>query len=450
MDTAREPNLENFARDATGFAVLTPEDPAYDGSTEIWNGSVTARPRVLVRATRAEHVQEALRIAAQSNMPVSVKSGGHDWAGRALAAGGLTVDLSAMREVRIDVDRRLARLGGGARLADVVDAAGAHGLAAATGTYSDVGYTGWAIGGGYGPLGGIVGLGADTIVEAQLVTADGSIVTASQQQDADLLWAIRGGGGNFGVVTELTVRLHPLPEVAVGAVMFGADQMQAALARLDSVLDAAPGELSVQPAIMAGDDGSPSLTLSLTWAGTFGGEADHWFGRLAGLGTPATRFDVTTPSEALHALDGQFPNGLHYVIRTADVAAISPAVAAALTTAAHSSSTGAISLHRLHGAATRVAAHDTPFALRDKHYMVEIIGIAESAEGLQAQRSWADSVLDDLQPHILPAGYVNLLAPEETARAAAAYDGNLERLLAVKRRLDPNGLFQATPFPLHR
>ncbi|MGB6275153.1 MAG: FAD-dependent oxidoreductase, partial [Rhodococcus sp. (in: high G+C Gram-positive bacteria)] len=187
MDTAREPNLEKFARDATGFAVLTPEDPAYDGSTEIWNGFVTARPRVLVRATRAEHVQEALRIAAKSNMPVSVKSGGHDWAGRALTAGGLTVDLSAMREVRIDVDRRLARLGGGARLADVVDAAGAHGLAAATGTYSDVGYTGWAIGGGYGPLSGIVGLGADNIVEAQLVTADGSIVTASQQQDADLL-----------------------------------------------------------------------------------------------------------------------------------------------------------------------------------------------------------------------------------------------------------------------
>ena len=200
----------------------------------IWNAAVKHRPAVVVRARAARGVQEAIRVARECALPLSVLGGGHDWAGRALCDGGLLIDMSRMRGVKVDASARVATVGGGATAADVMAAAAPYGLVAAAGNCGGVGMTGLTLGGGYGPLNGRFGLALDNMLCAEVVLADGRIVIADATHEPELFWALRGGGGNFGVVTAMQHRLHPVPSIRTGMLLFPFSEAKAAFEHAQS------------------------------------------------------------------------------------------------------------------------------------------------------------------------------------------------------------------------
>jgi FAD/FMN-containing dehydrogenase len=200
--------------------VLVPGVTAYETARRIWNGAVETRPALIVRPATPAEVQAAVLTANNHHLPVSVRGGGHDWAGRALRNGGLVIDLSGMRRVTVDADALTASVGGGATAREVIAATEPHGLVAATGACGPVGMAGLTLVGGYGPLNGRFGLALDNLLAAELVLADGRLLTTDATHEPELFWALRGGGGNFGVVTSIRIRLHPLDRLLAGLIMF--------------------------------------------------------------------------------------------------------------------------------------------------------------------------------------------------------------------------------------
>ncbi|MBC2866359.1 FAD-binding oxidoreductase [Streptomyces mexicanus] len=425
--------------------------PRYDAGRTLWNGAVSSRPGAIVRCADAAEVGTAVLAARESGVPVTVRGGGHDWAGRALSDGGLTIDLSGLRQVTVDPEARVAEVAGGATAADLAAAAQPFGLTAATGTAGSVGMAGLTLGGGYGPLSGRFGLALDNLLSAEVVLADGSVVTADAEREQELFWALRGGGGNLGVVTSMRVRLHAVPTLLSGMVLFGWEQAASVLAGLADVLAGSPDELTVQSGVLPGPDGRPVVFLSPTWSGDDAAAGERALARLDSLGTPlVSQVAPTTMPEMLAAIDAQFPFGRHVEIRTRSVPSLTSGVrdvlslAGATLTSPHS----AISLHSLHGAAARVPVTDTAFGNRDPHLMIEIIAQWEPGDTRAAEhRTWAGELADVLEPEALPGGYPNLLGPEAAAQIAHAYGPNTERLLTAKHRYDPYHVFNATPLP---
>lgn len=438
--------LASRLRDGIGEHVLRPGDDLFTTAVALWSAHPAHRPEIVARVASTADVRYVLE-TVPDDVPIAVRGGGHDWVGRARAEGGITLDLSQLRGVRIDGTARTADIQGGARLEDLIDAAAEHGLVAAVGTVNEVGFTGLALGGGYGPYLGTLGLAADTIISAEVVVADGSIVTASDTENAELLWALRGGGGNFGVVTSLQISLEEVPTVLAGTVVFSPADLCEVLASLDRLLPTVPDQLAVSPAVGSGPDGHAALLVTLHWSGEPDDGAE-WVRAIERLGTPlASTVGPSTPQQALHALDGVFPSGRHYTLRTASVASLTPEVIQILAEGERhrTSSLSAINLHHFHGAATRVSADHSAWALREPHLMVEIIAATPGAEGHDEQIAWADRILDALRPLALPAAYPNLLPPGDTARAAATYGSSISRLDAVKQDVDPAGRFTGIP-----
>ena len=428
--------------------------PGYESARALWNGAVTARPRVIVHCLGPADVQAGIRAAREAGVPLSVRGGGHGWAGSALADGGLALDLSGMRQVEVDPRSRTARVAGGATAADVVGAARAYGLVAVTGTVGTVGMAGLALGGGYGPLSGRFGLAVDSVLSVDVVLADGSLVTADTEHEPELFWAVRGGGGNFGAVTGMRLRLHEIPALLSGMVMYPATQADSVLAGLAGHVPAGgPDELTVQSGFVAGPDGTPVVFVAPTWCGE--AEAgERAMAPLTRLGDPLlARVGPTTLAESLAATDAMFPTGRHVEITTRTLAGLTPEIRAALAAGggALPSPLSALSLHSLHGAATRAPAADTAFGERATHLMAEIIAIWEPDDPASARhRSWSRDVSRSLAPHALPGGYPNLLPPDATDQAAHAYGTNGTRLLSAKRRYDPDAVFHAIPLPESR
>jgi hypothetical protein len=378
-----------------------------------------------------------------------ILAGGRDWAGRALRDGGLTLDLSGMRDVGVDPRRRLAVVGGGATADDVLAAAEPFGLVAATGTIGSVGIVGLTLGGGYGPPAGRAGLAADNLVGAEVVLADGSVVDVDAEHEPDLFWALRGGGGNFGVVVSARIRLHAVPSVVTGLVLYPWKQAEQVFDGLREVLAAAPDELNVQSAVGAGPDGEPAVMVMPTWSGAVGAD-DGPLQALTRLGTPlAVRLDTGPLAPVIAAREVLFPPGRHVIMGTRSVRELTPQVVAVLTRygAALPSPLSALAVHHFHGAAARVPTSGTAFAAREPHLMVELIAIRTDAAGGEAHRRWVGSASEALAPHALPGGYPNLLGPDDTTQIAHAYGPNTTRLLKIKTTVDPDAVFSAIPLP---
>ena len=242
-------------------AVIT-AGAAYEQACRIWNGAVTSRPALVVRARTQDDVQAAVRAARRHGLPLSVRAGGHDWAGRSLRDGGLVIDLTGMSQVTVNPEERTATVGGGATAADVIAAAAPHGLAAVTGTVSTVGMTALTLGGRYGLLSGRFGLAADNLLGAGLVLADGQAVSVDDDHEPELFWAIRGGGGNFGVVTSMRIRLHAADRVLAGIIAYPLGQAASVLEQLDEIIAAAPDELTVQAVFLTGPTAHLACSLS--------------------------------------------------------------------------------------------------------------------------------------------------------------------------------------------
>jgi FAD/FMN-containing dehydrogenase len=430
------PVTENLSR--------TPED------LKLWNAAVSTRPVAVRRCEDTAQAVAAVRAARSAGLPLSVLGGGHDWAGRAVRERGLVVDLGGTRQVTVDGD--VASVGGGATALDLLTAAGAAGWSAATGTVGAVGMAGLTLGGGYGPLSGIAGLAADNLLEAEVVFADGTVGTAREAGDSDLLWALRGGGGNFGVVTSMRIRLHRHPLVYTGMLAFPLAHALDVLPGLAELIASAPDELTVQVVVISSPAGGPVLAARPTWSGPED-EGAQWFKRIEALGKPVMSVAGSVEFAApLRQGDEMFArDGRHYATRTCNLAALTPEAIAAIVTVGtdRTSPFSAISLHHFHGAATRVPLESSAFGIRREHFMAEIIASwrpsAETHETAHTQ--WADTAAERLAPHALPGGYPNLLAPGHTEQAAHAYGPNAARLLALKDVYDPDHVFSATPLP---
>ena len=422
--------------------------PLFDESRRIWNGAVDHRPKLIVCAVTPADVQAAVRAARAHQLPLSVRGGGHDWAGRSMRDGGLVIDLTGMREVEVDADARIAVVAGGATAGDVIEATVPFQLVAATGTVGSVGMAGLTLAGGYGPLNGRFGLALDNLVGADVVLADGRLVTVDTTHDPELYWAIRGGGGNFGVVTSMRIRLHPLERLLAGFILFPWSQMTEVMSGLSGVLAAAPDELTVQSGVIAGPDGSPALFLSPAWSADLAA-GEKAIQELQGLGSPMVSQVAPMSYDALLGLfDAYIVPGNHHAIKTRTVASLTPDVIAALADAGSalpSPQTG-IAVHHFHGAATRVPLESTAFGLRQDHFVFEIVAAWEPGDG-SIHRAWTELVSAALAPSALPGGYPNLLGPDEHEQIAKAYGHNTERLRRAKKLFDPDGVFTATPLP---
>jgi FAD/FMN-containing dehydrogenase len=427
--------------------------PGYADGVALWNGAVKHRPAILLTCTSTEDVVLGVRTAREFGLPLSVRGRGHDYAGRALADGGLTLDLRPMRGVRVDPGARVAEVGGGASANDLLTAAGEHGLVAATGTIGTVGVAGLTLGGGYGPLAGRAGLAADNLLAAELVTADGTIVRADGHHEPDLLWALRGGGGNFGVVTSMTVRLHVVPAVVTGLVLYPWAQAGQVLGQVREAQQEAPAELTIQVGAIAAPDGSPAVLVLPTWSGEVatGQDPAGPVMPLTRLGTPLlAQLDAASYAATIAGRDAMFPDGRHVTLRTRSVPGLGEDVIEIVERFGGRLPTplSGITLHHFHGAATTIAPTDTAFALRRPHLMAEIIGIRPPEESGEHVHSWADAASVALAEHAFPGGYANLLGPEATDQIPHVHGENLPRLQRIKAAVDPDGAFSATPLPM--
>lgn len=432
--------------------VHRPGSAGFADAIRLWNGAVTARPAVVAQPISVTEVQGLVRYARDNDMPISVRGGGHDWAGRALVDDGLVIDMSLMRRVNVDAASRAATFGGGATAADVVSASAPDGLVPATGNFGEVGMVGLTLGGGYGPLNGIAGLALDNVLGAQLVLHDGTVIMVDADRDPELFWALRGGGANFGVVTSLRVRLHPMTSVVAGVILFPWHQAREVFRRYDELVPTMPDELTVQIGVLPGPNGESVVFLSPMWSGSTA-TATEWMDRLRGLGTPLLSEVAPMPySATLRLLDPYIVWGRHHEMRTRNLRTFSSGAIDALIHAGDSltSPYSGIAIHHFHGAATRVPVGETAFGIRTPHFLVEVLAAWDPADDGSPHRNWADTVYGELREHAIEGGYPNLIGPGQASQANAAYGPNADRLLAAKRRYDPKNTFSATSLPVNR
>jgi hypothetical protein len=430
-------------------------DEAYAVTRQIWNGAMQQQPALFAVCETPGDVQAAVRSAREHDLPLSVRGGGHDWAGRALRHNGVVIDLSQMRRVDVDSKASVATIQGGAKAEDLISAAAPHGLVAATGNCGTVGMAGLTLGGGYGPLTPRCGLALDNLLGAEVVLANGQLVNCDTHKNPDLFWALRGGGGNFGVVTSLRVRLHPVRGMLAGMILFPWSEADSIFSGYTRVVAEAPNELGGLSGVVTGPDGNPMMFLAPMWSGERN-QGEAVIAELRRLGTPA--FEQLGPmayGDLINMFAAHSVSGRHYAIQTRSLRELTAEVVLSLIAAGETKTSpySAIILHHFRGAATRVPVKETSFGLRTEHFMVEIIAAWEPSaddDGL-IHRQWARTVSENLAHHALSGGYPNMLGPEEHEQNARAYGVNTVRLQQLKRLFDSDGVFtSATTLPIQK
>ena len=436
-----------------GNRFLEPSTPAYEAACEIWNAAARRKPLAIAKCRSGDDVAAAVKSATTAGLAVSVRGGGHNIAGTALADGALTIDLTEMRDITIDAKNHLAHVGGGATWAELDAAAQEHGLATPGGVVSTTGVAGLTLGGGFGWLARLHGLAADNLISAKLVLADGRKVTASETQHADLFWAIRGGGGNFGVATQLTFRLHALaPQVLFGPTFFALEDAETVLnayARHAPNLPRAgcvwANLMTAPPAPVLPKDrhGTKVLTLMQFFAGPEDIGRDHLQNLYGGV-TPLGDGVMMRPFvEAQQFLDPTYPFGARNYWRAHNHAALSPALISCLVDLAADLPTPESELLICHlgGAISDKATGDTAYPHRAVPFM-STPGVRWHDAGDDARMvDWLKAASARIAEHADPGAYVNFVA-ERAGREDEAYGQNMARLAKIKQTYDPGNLFR--------
>ncbi|WP_394845099.1 FAD-binding oxidoreductase [Pendulispora brunnea] len=434
----------------SGCVVHVPGSEGFARATQLWNGTIERKPALVAACSNSHAVRAALLAARTAGLPVSVRNGGRDWVGRALRDGGLVLDLTPMRECSVNVQGLEATVAAGVTVADLNAAVGRHGLAAVIGNEGTVSMTGLLSGGGYGPLTTRFGLAADNLLSAELVLADGSITSCDATHNRDLFWAVQGGGGNFGVITSMRLRLHRVEQVLSGMIMFPWGEASAVLERFSTLMQAAPDELAAGAILSLGPGGAPVVLVSPLWSGDL--ERGRQIVReIESFGTPmVSKVGPMPASDLLSLTDGKLVSGRGYELATRWLTDLSPNIVSTLIAAYddRTSPYSAIILHHFHGAGTRVAPEDTAFGMRQPHFTALIYGIWEPAhlDGANHRR-WAQDLSSKLSNWALPGGYANLLHHDARDQIGSAFGPNGQRLLELKARFDPDNVFSAIPLP---
>ncbi len=439
-----------------GHELVRPGDEPYDRLRAVWNGMIDRRPAAIAPCATPEDVVSALRFARENDLLVAVRGGGHGVAGHAVCEGGLVIDLSPMKRVEVDAERRTVRAGGGCTLGEVDAETQRHGLATALGVVTETGIAGLTLSGGMGWLRRKHGLSCDNLVSAQVVCADGSVVTASESEHEDLFWAIRGGGGNFGVVTSFEYRLHPVgPEVFVCFVLYPASRAQEVLEACDRYLGEAGDEVSPLgvlgrtppvPEVPAHRHGEPYVALLAVHPGD-AATGEGALAPLRGLGDPIADFSGAMPYTAAQSiLDEDYPDGWRYYWKSLNVArldgeAIDRLVAhAARAPSDHST----IDVWYQGGAMGRVGDSDTAFPNRRAPYLLGVEANFEEPSGAEENVAWVREVIADMRPFSDGGVYLNFpgFMEDDEEMRREGYGANYDRLAAIKARYDPANVFR--------
>jgi len=433
--------------------LLCPDDALYEAARSIWNGMVARRPGLIARCADVTDVQATVRACAGAEVLPAVRCGGHSLAGFSTCEGGVVIDLSKMREITVDRAARLARFAGGSLLRTVDVATQKEGLAFPAGVVSHTGASGLVLGGGFGWLTRLYGLSCDNVEGFTLVTADGSLVSANPRQNEDLFWALRGGGGNFGVVTEFEVSLHPVSSVQVGEGLCIGDDISELLRRWRDYMPESPDNLRWSLSLRVAPDaknipvkyrGRPAVTQAAVWIG------DPEKGRLCldhilSLCNPVGVTRRTMSFVELQTMaDEEFPHGRRYYTKSGYFKSLSDHVLDVMveSLATVPSPTTQIELAYLGGAASRVAATQTAFGDRSSPYVLNLLGSWSEKSEDAANVCWVRNLFQSLRPSMTPGVYINFMSGDEDDRVREAYHERWERLIAIKSRYDPHNLFR--------
>ena len=432
--------------------LIRQDNPEFAEAGRIWNAMVARTPGAIARCADVGDVRLLVRCAREAGILTAVRCGGHSLAGFGSCDGGLVIDLSRLRDVQVDAALRRAKFGGGCLLGDIDTATQQHGLVFPAGVVSHTGAGGLVLGGGTGWLTRFFGLSCDNVAGFTLVAADGSLVRASDTETPELYWALRGGGGNFGVVTEFEVRLYRLTSVLLASSYCRQDVIVRVLQDWREFMPTAPDELKWNISlVLAPNDnrvpeelrGKPALSSSVVW---FGGEdaGRSHINRIFSVGRHVGRSMKTTSYLTLQTMaDSDFPHGRRYYTKSGYFAEFADSVVEIMVQALASipSQTTQIELAYLGGAAGRVNASETAFGDRSAPFILNLLADWKDPADDAANVSWVRNLFNSLRPHMKPGVYVNFMSGDEKERVPEAYQDRWQRLQKVKTQYDPSNFF---------
>jgi len=425
--------------------LLRPGHNSYEGARKVWNGMIDKRPALIVRCAGVGDVVDAVGFAREHDLLSSVRGGSHNIAGKAVCDGGLMIDLSGMRSVQVDPIKRTARAEGGALLGDLDRETQAFGLATTAGVVTHTGVGGLTLGGGVGRLARKYGLACDNLLAVEVVTAAGDVLRASATENEDLFWGVRGGGGNFGVVTAFEFQLHPVgPGVLGGIVVHRLEEARAALEFYHEYSREAPDELSADAIFLTSSDGDPLFAISVCYVGPIE-EGERVLQPLRRFGPPLSDEIRPLPyTEVQAAADAFFPIGLSYYWKSHFLKEISAdAVEATVSHFARvPSARSLLVFQQFGGAVGRVGRSETAFWHRDAQWDNFPVSVWTDPADSETQVQWVREWWDLMKPFSIGGEYVNNFGEEGADRVRAAYGVNYERLVALKNKYDPTNFFR--------
>jgi FAD/FMN-containing dehydrogenase len=432
---------------------LVPDDPGYEEARQVWNAMIDRRPAVIVQCAQAGDVSPAIRFARKNGLELSIRGGGHNIGGNALCDNGITIDFSKMRKVRVDAGKRRAYVEPGATLADLDEATQTHGLATPVGINSTTGIAGLTLGGGFGWLTRKYGMTIDNLISVDMITAEGKKIRASQNENADLFWAIRGGGGNFGIVTQFEFQLFPLgPEIVAGLIVFPFNQAKQILTRYRQFVNSAPEELNVWavlrkapplPFLPKTVHGKEVVVLPIFYSGPVA-EAEKLIAPLRAFGPALGEHIGAQPYvQWQKAFDPLLTPGARNYWKSHNFTELADGALNSIIEFAGKlpSPQCEIFIGLIAGAPNRIAADAMAYGHRDARFVLNVHGRWDEATDDQKCIAWAREFFKASAPYASAGAYVNFMTAEEGDRVAAAYGSNYERLVEIKRRYDPENVF---------
>jgi FAD/FMN-containing dehydrogenase len=434
-------------------SILVPGDPGYEEARQVWNAMINRRPAAIVQCMQADDVPPTISFARENGLELSIRGAGHNIAGNALCDNGVTIDFSRMKNVRVDAGKRRAYVEPGATLADLDEAAQAHGLATPVGINSTTGIAGLTLGGGFGWLTRKYGMTIDNLISVDMITAEGKKVRASETDNADLFWAIRGGGGNFGVVTQFEFQLFPVgPEICAGLIVFPFNQAKQILNKYREYINSAPEELNVWvvlrkapplPFLPENIHGKEVVVLPIFYSGSVA-EAEKLIAPLRAFGAAHGEHIGAQPYvEWQKAFDPLLTPGARNYWKSHNFMDLGDAALNSIIQFAGQlpSPQCEIFIGLIAGAPNRIAPGAMAYGHRDAKFVLNVHGRWDETKDDQKCIAWAREFFKASAPYASDGAYVNFMTEEEGDRVAAAYGSNYDRLVEIKRRYDPENVF---------
>jgi FAD/FMN-containing dehydrogenase len=450
MLSVDEAQVQSFQVSLRG-QLIRPGDAPYDEARSIYNGMIDRRPAFIAQCANVADVIRSVNFARENHLTVAVRGGGHNGPGLGTCDDGLVIDLSPMKGVRVDPVAKSVRAEGGCTWGDVDHATHVFGLATPSGIISTTGVGGLTLGGGLGHLARTCGLTIDNLLSVDMVLADGRFVTASADENKDLFWAVRGGGGNFGVVTSFLFRLHPISTVYAGPMLWELDQSAEVLRWYRDYITSAPEEmngwfafLTVPPAPPFPEHLHLKKMCGVLWCYT-GDQAEEVFKPIRSkFGPPALDFVGPIPHPSLQSMfDPLYPKGMQWYWRADWVKEISEEAIALHVKHGSQLPTmfSTMHLYPISGAPKRVGKNDMAFSYRDANWGMVIVGVDPDPANNEAMTAWAKAYSEALHPHSAGGAYINMIMDEGQDRVKAAYRDNYARLVEIKNKYDPTNFF---------